>query len=210
MAGYTDYWPGWQRNRLNFILNHFSPAFFNGKTVLELGPYNGFFGASLIEFGANVVGIEGRHENIQRIKAQNPIYQTIIQHDLDSPLWPHGQFDVIINFGVLYHLRRFHTEFLQNCVCNCKLMFLESVIFDSPSPELYMRFEEGPDQSLSGAAGTPSASFVENILQETGAEFQRYDDPRLNAGHHYDWIAKNDRTFDHIARRFWIVKGCLE
>ena len=202
----TDYLPGWQRNRLNWLLNHYGHEFFAGKSILELGPMNGFFGVCMNRLGARVTGLEGRSSNISYIQSIFPEYTDLRQFNLDTDEWPHGRFDIIIKFGVLYHLEHHHRPFLTNCVKNCDLMFLESVIFDSPNDEFYWRYEEGPDQSLSNYARTPSTVCVENILRSAGASFERFDDPSLNWGHHYDWVAKNDRSYDTVARRFWIVK----
>ena len=201
----TTYWPIWQRNRLNWLLRHFGRSFFKGKSVLELGPMNGFFGAAMCRLGAQLTGLEGRQENISVIRREFPDYADLRLFDLDTDTWPHGKYDIIINFGVLYHLEHHHKRFLINCINNCQYMFLESVVFDSPHDEFYWRDEAGPDQSLSGRAGTPSTLCVENILRFAGASFERFDDPRLNAGHHYDWVGKNDRSFDQCARRFWIT-----
>ena len=43
-------------------------------------------------------------------------------------------------------------------------MFFETVIYDSFEDEIYFRQEEGIDQSLTPLGGTPSTSYVENIL----------------------------------------------
>lgn len=201
------YHPNWQPARLQIMLEFIPPEFFRGKNVLELGPYNGYFGNYFQKaLGANVTSVEGRIEHVENLKTHYPNLN-VIHADLDVPDWPYGRVDAIINFGLCYHLEKHHRQHLINCIDNCDLMFFESVIFDSYEPEIFFRIEEGFDQSMSGRAGVPSTSYIENIFLEKNCEFIRISSPRLNADtHYYTWPDINARNDDGIRRRFWIVK----
>ena len=166
----TSYHPDWQVNRINFILSKYPADFFKGKRILELGAYNGYIGAYFSALGAEVHCVEGRQENVDKIKKDYPNV-TVECADLDTSIWNFGKWDIIINFGLVYHLENFHKEHLINCINNCDLMFFESVIYDSFKPELYFRNENGDDQSLTNKGGTPSTSYVENIFKELGTEY---------------------------------------
>ena len=201
----TSYHPDWQVNRINFILSKYPADFFKGKRILELGAYNGYIGAYFSALGAEVHCVEGRHENVDNIKKDYPNV-TVECADLDTSFWNFGKWDIIINFGLVYHLEKFHKEHLINCINNCDLMFFESVIYDSFKPELYFRNENGDDQSLTNKGGTPSTSYVENIFKESGKDYTKYSDLSLNNWEHkYNWPNTGFKVFNQFWRRFWIV-----
>lgn len=203
----TNYFAYWQYSRFNFILNKYPKNYFKGKTILELGAFNGFIGSKFGELGAHVTAVEGREDNCALIKKQ-PSIKKVICADLDTPDWNFGQFDIIINFGLLYHLKSHHEKLINNCIDNCSLMFLESVICDSNEDKLYCVDEKGQDQSLSDMGCTPTTLWIENRLKLKGTEFVKYTNRSLNGcGHHYDWEDKNDKKLDRFARRFWIIKN---
>ena len=205
MIKQTNYHPDWQNNRIDFILSKYPKDFFKGKRILELGAFNGYIGATFQSFGASVLCLEGRVENVANIKENYPEL-SVEEANLDTPDWMWGKWDIIINFGLYYHLEKHHKEHLENCTDNCDLMFFETVVYDSHEPEIFFREEIGMDQSLSVVGGTPSTSYVENILKNKNVSFTKYSDKSLNGnGHHYDWPDSGDKKFDHCARRFWIV-----
>jgi predicted RNA methylase len=202
----TIYHPDWQVNRINFILSKYPADFFKGKRILELGAYNGYIGAYFSALGAEVHCVEGRQENVDRIKKDYPNV-TVECTDLDTSFWNFGKWDIIINFGLVYHLEKFHKEHLINCINNCDLMFFESVIYDSFKPEIYFRNEAGDDQSLTNMGGTPSTSYIENIFNEVGVNYTKYSDSSLNNWEHkYNWPDTGFKMFNQFWRRFWIVK----
>jgi len=201
----TSYHPDWQVNRINFILSKYPAEFFKGKRILELGAYNGYIGAYFSTLGAEVHCVEGRKENVDKIKKDYPNV-TVECSDLDTSFWNFGKWDIIINFGLMYHLEKFHKEHLINCIENCDLMFFESVIYDSFKPEVYFRNENGDDQSLTNKGGTPSTSYVENIFNEVGVNYIKYSDSSLNNWEHkYNWPDTGFKMFNQFWRRFWIV-----
>ena len=201
----STYHPNWQKNRLKFILEKYDESFFKGKRILELGAHNGYIGASFASLGAIVHCVEGRQKNVDKIKEDYPIV-TVECANLDTPEWTWGHYDIIINFGLYYHLENFHKEHLLNCVNNCDLMFFETVIYDSFEDEIYFRQEEGIDQSLTPLGGTPSTSYVENILKDAKIPFIKHCDSALNGdGHEYDWSDGGLKKYPDRSRRFWII-----
>lgn len=202
----SNYFTNWQNNRINFILEKYDESFFENKKILELGSFNGYIGNFFKQdMKADVTCVEGRTENIFNILFTYPELK-LFQMNLDTPHWNLGKFDIIINFGLFYHLEHFHKEHLRNCIENSDLMFFESVIYDSDEDELFFREEIGPDQSLSSQGGSPSTSFVENIFAENNCNYTKYCDHELNGdNHHYDWTDINSKNLDQYARRFWIV-----
>lgn len=196
----------WQINRVNLILSIYGEDFFKGKKILELAPFNGVIGACFNILGAQVDCIEGREENIQNIQYNFPELHTS-QGNLDSPDWDYGDYDIIINFGLYYHLEYYHTEHLINCINHCDLMFFETVVYDSNESTIYFRPEWGGDQSLSTNGGTPSTSYVEDIFKKKKVKYTKYTNNDLNhSGHHYDWEDTGKGHYDPGSRRFWIVE----
>lgn len=207
----TSYHAAWQKNRIKFILSKYSEDFFKGKNILELGPHNGYIGASFANLGANVHCIEGRLGNVENIKNNYPML-SVKQGNCDTPNWEWGQWDIIINFGLYYHLEEYHKEHLSNCIKNCDLMFFETVIYDSDESTIYFRDENGndydtADQSLTKLGGTPSTSYVENIFKEHDVKYTKFSDGSLNgSGHNYDWKDTGNNTYNSHRRRFWIIE----
>lgn len=203
----TTYHPEWQKNRIKFILSKYPKEFFENKKILELGSFNGYIGAYFQDLGAQVHCIEGRQDNVLNIKNNYP-QVTVECFDLDTSEWVWGRWDIIINFGLYYHLENYHKEHLINCINNCDLMFFESVIYDSNDSIIYSREESGNDQSLGLTGGTPSTSYIEDIFKSQQIEYTKYSDSKLNGnGHLYDWPDTGNDIYNPIARRFWITKN---
>lgn len=205
----TNYHPDWQRNRIEFILSKYPKEFFKGKRILELGAYNGYIGAYFSTLGADVNCVEGRAENVVKIKNDYPQVKAEL-YDLDTAEWIWGHYDIIINFGLYYHLEKFHREHLNNCITNCDVMFFESVIFDSNDDMIFFKEEQGDDQSLTPIGGTPSTSHIENIFKQHPIRFEKFSDKSLNGGYHnYDWVDSGSNIYNWWTRRFWIINKTI-
>jgi 2-polyprenyl-3-methyl-5-hydroxy-6-metoxy-1,4-benzoquinol methylase len=208
----STYHPEWQNNRIKYIKKLYGDSYFNGKTLLELGSHNGYIGNAFVELGADVTIVEGRQENIDNILDKYPHFNDkIILSNLDREDWPYGVFDIIVNFGVLYHLEHYHGQHLRNCIRNSKdiRMLLESVIFDSKISTLHTRDEEGSDQSLSNIGKTPSARYVEDIFAEEIGSIEKltlHTSSQLNgSAMQYDWPYKHSDGYNSYKRRFWSI-----
>lgn len=204
----TTYHTDWQINRIKFILSKYSKEFFKGKKILELGAHNGYVGSYFAYLGAEVHCVEGRQENVDRIKSDYPNI-TIECFNLDTPEWKWGNWDIIINFGLYYHLENYHKEHLINCINNCNLMFFESLVFDSFESILYYKEHYGIDQSLTGNNGVPTTKYIEDIFNTSkqNIKFNKYTNSELNSlPHIYDWEDKNSKEFSMWTRRFWIIQ----
>ena len=196
----------WQNTRIKFMLELYPSNFFKNKRILELGAFDGYLGNYFRSIlGADVTLVEGREEHCNNIRRNYPLLN-VKNYNLDTIEWPFGKYDIIINFGLYYHLENFHKEHLINCIRHCDLMFFESVIHDSIIPKIEFKHERGNDQSLSEIGGVPTTSYVENIFKEENCKFTKYTDKKLNAySHRYDWVENNSDVLYDFYRRFWTV-----
>ena len=206
----------WRTNRINKLEEILGGHhWFKNKKVLELGCAYGHTGKTLMDYVADVLFAEPRleyHEHIRgTCKCPDCISKnvSIIQLDQNSTwsLW--SQFDLIIHWGVLYHLENWEQD-LTSALNHGRNICLESEVIDSPDPFYVMhRKESGPDQSCHGKGSFPSYAAIERVIQDhpNFLSYQRYDDRSLNAGHqHYDWKAVNHAQIVAGRRRFWMIK----
>jgi hypothetical protein len=208
----VDYLPDWQKNRVDFAVNHLGKDFFKGKTLLELGPYNGAIGLKFQELGAKVTLCEGREANSERIR--NTTNLEVITQNLDTEEWNLGKFDIIVNWGLFYHLEFHYEKHLINCLENCDVLFFETEVWNSlvdgvivNKPPTDFKGDYG-DQSISINEIKPSRIFIENIFNRY-PEFisERFDSSLLNGnGHVYNWYESGDGNYIPQHRRYWICQ----
>ena len=115
-----------------------------------------------------------------------------------------GRFDLIIHFGVLYHLQDWKSS-LVDCVGMTNYLALETEVCDSDDPSFELKLDEaGYDQAISGVGSRPSAELVEAELRACRMALTRLDDNRCNANIHvYDWPVKNTGRWVSGQRRMW-------
>ncbi|EEF62095.1 class I SAM-dependent methyltransferase [Pedosphaera parvula] len=203
-GGYEE----WRAKRIQMILDHYGHQFFYGKTLLELGAGHGDIGHFFSMLGAKVTCVEGRKDNTRMLVQRYPSLKAIT-HDLNQGLPSKEHYDIIIHFGVLYHLQTPERSLRESCQCSDHLI-LETECSDSDDPQFLPKAEETAyvyDQAVDGVGCRPAQAWVERILSEERMQFERFFDARLNAsGHFYDWPLKNTKQFPRGQRRFWFVK----
>jgi len=209
----------WQKARINKIEQVFGVDYFRDKTVLELACGYGDIGKHFRENrGAKVTFAEGREEHIPFVLENNPGSE-VIHLNQEEPWQLDRNFDVVIHFGITYHLDNWRQDFESAINHASDAMIFESEIADSKNPRGEFKFidDEGYDQALSESkiATRPSASFIESEITRLGGNFVRYDDADLNAGiHNYSWqeTGKADTDIEYTRasgvgmRRFWIIR----
>lgn len=213
---YKNHYAGWQQKRIQKIEKAFGREFFQGKKILELACGYGDIGKYFREhLGAELTFAEGRIEHLPIIQDNNP-GSKVFHLDQEYPWSFDSKFDVIIHFGVMYHLNNWEQDF--KCALNMSdIIILESEIADSDEIiEFKFLDPDGYDQALNPEkiATRPSARYVEKIFEDNGFNFTRYDDEDLNDGIHcYNWKVQNTahhgiytRSMGVGQRRFWIAK----
>jgi len=201
----------WRIVRINKILEIFGIDYFNGKTILELGGGHGDIGAFFAALGAKVTCLEGRTQNINyaRLKHRNQSNITFEQCDLDQAFPARGTFDLILNFGLVYHLQKVETH-LERCFQLANNIVLETVVHDSLDPHAIVFCAEEShvnEQAIGGVGSRPSPSYVERIAVQHGFAVNRHFTSDLNVGDQflYDWEHQNNGDLGPPwqLRRFW-------
>jgi hypothetical protein len=193
----------WRENRIKTMMKYLGNDFFENKSLLELGCFTGDIGRILHSYGAKVSCCDVRDEHIQQIKSLYPFLYAF-QLDCDRS-FKIDYFDIIIHFGLLYHLKNIR-ESLLSLKNRCKYLILETEVCDSQNSDdiIYVK-EDGIDQAYHGIGCKPSATLVEKYLDEADFSYKMIMDRDLNSSFHvYDWEVENTRKIRSGLRRFWI------
>ena len=204
----------WRIRRINKILELYGIDYFKNRNICELGSGHGDIGAFFAELGANVLCLDGR---IQNVNLANLKYRELgnfkCKHfNLENDFSHFGKFDLILNFGLIYHLKNVDSH-LNCCFKMADDVLLESVVCDSTDPDKIFFCDENRDvdeEAVEGTGSRPSPFYIEKIAKENNFEVVRYFSEDLNSGDlfFYDWEHKNDnRLGDGFKlRRFWRFK----
>jgi len=206
----------WRAVRCNKIFEIYGIEYFKNKRILELGCGHGDIGALFAELGAVVVCLDGRNANINiaKLKHRNIKNITFIQCNLENEFAQFGTFDLIVNFGLIYHIKNVERH-LACCFSMADDVLIETVVCDSTDPQKMYYCAERPDvneEALEGVGSRPSPYYIERIATEHNFEFTRYFTSDLNGGgaFRYDWAHKNDcsgrSAEDFWYRRFWRMR----
>ena len=194
---WPDHYTSWQRARVVALENALPVDFWRGKSVLELGCGEAFFSTYALRQGAvRTVAVDGREVYVDRIRREKP--EVDARHvDCDDPnairaLLAGEHFDILIHFGLLYHLTRVDEHLLTLLEGSpFAHVILETEVIDTPDDVvLLVREEEIGDQGLKLEGARPSPSRVERLLRERGYSNARLiTDPALEqvAFHSYNW-----------------------
>jgi SAM-dependent methyltransferase len=199
----------WRERRVAVLIERYGREWFAGKRILELGCGYGHVSQTLQELGADVVPSEARAEHCEAMRQRglNPV-----QFDVEKDLWPfEGRFDLVIHWGVLYHIAPQNFRKALECCAHTDRLCLETEVCNSDDPAKIIGVGEGGfDQALNGTGCRPSPAAVEAALNDSFLNVERVDSSALNAGsHHYDW-ATDKVPVDHFAgglRRFWFAEN---
>jgi hypothetical protein len=125
-----------------------------------------------------------------------------------------GDYDLILAFGVLYHLAE-PEQFLRSCGKGPQVLLLETAVCDA-ADRVIQRVSEaggwrGQDQALGGRGCRPSPAWVEEICADAG--FDRIRDISSGLGNWiigtFDWEPRNtgDWRRDGVnLRKMWVCE----
>ena len=197
----------WRKSRIEKLISILGESWFNGKTILELGCGYGDIGRELQKLGSLVTFAEGKKEHVEQMKLMGRGPEIILL-DQDNDWCLNRKFDLVIHWGVLYHLDNWKRD-LEISIKHGKIVSLETEVIDSDDPEIESKLEEcWYDGALNHVGSRMSAGNVEKVFNEIGVVFNRYDDKDLNASYHcYDWKVgeRSPGIWSSGTRRFWMI-----
>jgi len=185
-----------------------------------------FVSEELQKLGAKVTVADCREKTLEALTER---FDDVVFLDQDSDWCFDRKFDIVLHWGVLYHLNNWQHDLYRvkkHLMHDDSLLLLEAEVIDSEDCEFEIKVLEDPiiwDQSLSGIGTRTSASRIEHCLFDLDMAWARLDENKLNVGqvHTYDWkhdpmttIGKPDHAdrnlyskgqFKEGLRRFWIV-----
>lgn len=200
---FRDHYDAWIQSRMNGINKYVRPDFFKNKTLLELGGGHAHIGNKFHELGAIVTSSDARKEHIEVASNTYPhIKMLLIDGDKNSI---DSSYDVILHWGLLYHLKEIETH-LEQVSQKCNVLLLETEVSNSDDDSFYIQTNEsGYDQAFNSLGIRPSPTYVEKVLRKNGFQFKMIKDPILNSSFHvYDWEVDNSKQWYGGLRRFWI------
>jgi SAM-dependent methyltransferase len=211
--------PGYREAELSRLLTLF--AFvdlerWRGARILEVGAGIGHIGdvfaALAPEYGFRVTSSDGRPEHVERMRARG---REAVVLDLDTDdLSAAGEFDLVLAFGVLYHLAK-PERFLRGCARIADTLVIESCVADLPGAELVMIGESrGPlsgDQALAGTGCRPSPAWVEATCRSAGYGSVRDLSHAIGNWRtgRFDWLPRGDGAWRRDGvnlRKLWLAE----
>jgi FkbM family methyltransferase len=138
-------------------------------TALDAGCGLGFFAQILEECGLDVGAFDGRDENVEEARRRYP-HISFSKGDIESPDILHlGSFDLVLCFGLLYHLENTFLAIRHLRALTGKGLLLESMCLPENKPWMILRNERTlEDQSLTDVAFYPSEGCIVKMLYRAG------------------------------------------
>jgi SAM-dependent methyltransferase len=140
-----------------------------GKTVLDVGCGVGHLAQFFVRRNCKVTCVDGRPENVASLRQRYPGIEAHVADVQRDPLGRFGTFDVVLCYGLLYHLED-PLGGLRNVASAVKdLLLLETVITDCSRPILTLVDEPSSfNQTLAAMGCRPSPSYVAMALNRVG------------------------------------------
>ncbi|HEY8715558.1 MAG TPA: FkbM family methyltransferase [Candidatus Acidoferrum sp.] len=142
------------------------------RTALDAGAGVGFYSQTLAECGLQVCGFDGREENVAEARRRYPQIP-FAQGDLqERSILALGKFDLVLCFGLLYHLENPLQAIRNLHGLTDKCLLLESMCIPDDKPSMLLREEpREDDQSLTDVAFYPSESGLIKMLYRAGFKY---------------------------------------
>jgi cyclopropane fatty-acyl-phospholipid synthase-like methyltransferase len=182
-------------SRMRNLFRHLDFASLAGQRILEVGCGTGELGQVFVEAGSYVVSIDARTEYILELRRRFPDREA---HVVNLEHWNPGslgRFDAVLCFGLLYHLST-PAEFLGVCTTVAPVVFLETVVSDSPGAVCPLVSEAGSDQAWSGTGCRPSPAWLHECMSKLGCDLRDISASEANWSGSvpsvFDWIPQGD------------------
>jgi FkbM family methyltransferase len=139
------------------------------SNAVDAGCGVGFFSQVLAECGLNVCGFDGRGENVAEARRRFPQIPFERGDIEDRSILEVGRFDLVLCFGLLYHLENPLLAIRNLRGLTEKCLLLESMCLPDGKNSMLLRDEpDQEDQSLSKMSCYPSESSLVKMLYGAG------------------------------------------
>jgi SAM-dependent methyltransferase len=139
------------------------------ETAWDIGCGLGSFSTMLMELGFKTRALDGREDNAAEAGRRNPGLHVCVADVEDPALAELGASDLVICFGLLYHLENPFRAIRSLRQLTGKILVIESVCTEDKDPKLLL-LDENPneDQGLRYVAFYPSESCLTKMLYLAG------------------------------------------
>jgi SAM-dependent methyltransferase len=160
------------------------------RTALDPGCGVGYFSALLRDMGFDVSAFDARLQNVEEARRRHPGITFSIANIEDPAPQKLGQFDLVLCFGLLYHLENPMRAFRNLRALTGKLLLVESAAIPEQKPALYLRDDpEIEDQGVHCFAAYPTEGALHKMAYRSGfsyvarfASLPDHGDPRPTVG----------------------------
>ncbi len=139
------------------------------RTALDVGCGVGYFSAFLRDMGFQVTAVDGREENVAEARARHSGIEFRVCDVEDPQLSALGTFDMVLAFGLLYHLENPFRAIRNLHALTGKLLLIESLFVPGEAPALLLLDEYAvEDQSLRSVSCYPTEAAIAKMAFRSG------------------------------------------
>ncbi len=201
-----DFYKKCNEQRIELLRDIWGEKFFENKTVLDLGGGAGYISNQLVKWGADCTVYEGRDINIELGRKLHPDVK-FIKVDLQNFI-PTKKFDIVLNFGVFYHLEN-PEEYLEKTAELFNVFMLIDGNISTTGERFIQDNSNDNDQSLHGRVKLIDDETIKSVFCNFMTENlnQKLDEISVKTGSPYRYVdGEGFLKSNQMKRTFWLIK----